>query len=165
LLRTSLTFCALIAVGLLVASPAGARPHPTPTPSATPTPPPADPAVTKLARQQFLAWQIGSIEKSLYDPRLLAQLTDAKIAETSKAIAPLGALIDTVYVGPFTGSDFPPDAKGYVYQMTCTQGKMYEFVVLTGEGKIATMFFRDTLTTEEITGPAVHSPAPPTAKP
>jgi hypothetical protein len=33
-------------------------------------------------------------------------------------------------------------------------------MVITGAGKIATMFFRDTLTTEEITGPATGSPEP-----
>ena len=47
--------------------PAGARPKPTPTPSPT-VAPVADPAITKLARQQFLAWQVGTIDKNLYSP-------------------------------------------------------------------------------------------------
>jgi len=161
LLRISLGAIALVAASLLVAVPAGARPAPpTPTPSPSP-PPPADPAMTKIARQQFLAWQIGSLDLKLYDARLLPALTDAKVADTSKHLAPLGALTDTVWIGPFAGPDFPSDARGFIYQMICSNGKVYEFLVVTGEGKIATMFFRDTLTTEDLTGPAPspsHSP-------
>jgi hypothetical protein len=166
--RISLGSLVLVASALLFAAPAVARP-PAPTPSPAPTPAPvADPAVTKIAVQQFLAWQIGTIDKSLYDPRLLANMTDAKIADVSKHIAPLGALISTVYIGPFSGEDFPPDAKGYIYQMTCSNGKMYEEMVLTGT-KIGYMYFRDKLTTEDVTAPAGTSapspvPMPPHAK-
>jgi hypothetical protein len=172
--RISLGLVALVAA-LLLAIPAFARPA-APTPSPAPTAAPvADPAVTKIAVQQFLAWQVGTIDKALYDPRLLANMDDAKIADVSKHIAPLGALISTQFIGPFSGEDFPADAKGYIYQMTCANGKMYEELVLTGTAggsaagsKIGYMYFRDKLTTEDVTAPggaaAPGSPPPPRAK-
>jgi hypothetical protein len=160
--RISLSFLGLLAAALLFASPAGARPKPTPTPSPT-VAPVADPAITKLARQQFLAWQIGTIDKTLYSPDLLAKATDEKIADVSRHIAPLGALISLDYVAPFTGEGFPTDAKGYIYQMNCSNGKIFEEIVLTG-GKIGYLYFRDTLTTEDVTAPA-GTPPPPTSMP
>jgi hypothetical protein len=151
-----------LVAALLVAVPAGARPTPTPSPAPT-VAPVADPAITKIAVQQFLAWQVGTIDKALYDPRLLANMDDAKIADVSKHIAPLGALISTQFIGPFSGEDFPADAKGYIYQMTCANGKMYEEMVLTGT-KIGYMYFRDKLTTEDVTAPPGGA-APPSAPP
>ena len=131
--------------------PAGARPKSTPTPSPTAAPV-ADPAITKLARQQFLAWQIGTIDKTLYSPDLLAKATDEKIADVSRHIAPLGALISTRTTSlrsPARTSR--TDAKGYIYQMNCSNGKIFEEIVLTG-GKIGYLYFRDTLTTEDVDG-------------
>jgi hypothetical protein len=160
--RISLALVGLLAVALCFAGPAGARPKATPTPSPT-VAPVADPAITKLARQQFLAWQIGTIDKSLYTADLLAKATDEKIADVSRHIAPLGALISLDFIAPFSGEDFPADAKGYIYQMNCSNGKIYEEIVLTG-GKIGYMYFRDTLTTEDVTtqgGAAPASPPPP----
>jgi hypothetical protein len=139
-----------LAATLLLAGPAEARPKATPTPAPTAAPV-ADPAITKLARQQFLAWQIGTIDKSLYSADLLAKANDEKIADVSRHIAPLGALISTDYIAPFTGEDFPPDAKGYIYRMNCSNGKIYEEIVLTSAGKIGYLYFRDTLTTEDVT--------------
>jgi hypothetical protein len=147
--RISFAFAGLLAATLLLAGPAGARAKATPTPSPT-IAPVADPAVTKLARQQFLAWQIGTIDKSLYSADLLAKASDAKIADVSRHIVPLGALISMDYIAPFSGEDFPPDAKGYIYQMNCSNGKIYEEIVLTGTGKIGYLYFRDTLTTEDV---------------
>lgn len=154
---------AVVAAALLFAVPAGARSKPTPSPAPT-VAPSADPAVTKLIRQQFLAWQVGSIDKTLYDPQLVAQMTDAKIADTSKHIAPLGALTATDYVGPFSGEDFPEGAHGYIYQMTCSNAKIYVWMVVTAAGKIATMKFTDTLTTEDVSAPPdanAPTPGPP----
>jgi hypothetical protein len=159
--RISLALAGLLAAALLFTGPAGARPKATPTPSPTAAPV-ADPAITKLARQQFLAWQIGTIDKSLYSPDLLAKANDAKIADVSRHIAPLGALISLDYIAPFSGEDFPPDAKGYIYQMNCSNGKIFEEIVLTG-GKIGYLYFRDTLTTEDVSAPS--GAAPPAATP
>jgi hypothetical protein len=154
--RISLALAGLFAAVLLLAGPAGARPKATPSPSPT-VAPVADPAITKLARQQFLAWQIGTIDKSLYAADLLAKATDEKIADVSRHIAPLGALISLDYIAPFSGEDFPADAKGYIYQMNCSNGKIYEEIVLTG-GKIGYLYFRDTLTTEDVTTQGAPAP-------
>ena len=150
------TWLGALAIAVALASgvsPAGAKGKATPSPSPT-VAPSADPAITKLARQQFVAWQAGTINKNLYVPEVAEKMTDAKVADVSRHIAPLGALLDLSYVGPFVGQDFPDGAKGHIYQMTCSNGKVYEWLVIDADGKIATIYFRDTLTTEDIEAPA-----------
>ncbi len=153
---------AFVTLGITVAlaGPAGARPHPTPTPEPTPTPV-ADPAVTKLVRQQFVAWQAGSINKALYAPALLPKLTDAKINDVARALAALGPLNDTIFVGPFAAADIPPDAHGYIYQMRCENGSIYLWLILDSGGKIATIFYKDKLEVETIERPGTPAPASP----
>lgn len=149
---------AIAAVALVsAAAPSFARPHSTPTPAPTPTPI-ADPAITKLARAQFVQWQAGSINKSLYAHQVLDKLSDAKIAQTSTALGQLGPLIDTVYLGAWIAPDFPPEARGYIYQMRCTAGNIYLWLALDAQGKIATIFFKNRLDIETVT-PA-PSPSP-----
>lgn len=133
-----------------LAAPSLSRPHATPTPSPTPAPI-ADPAITKLARQQFVSWQAGIINKNLYAERVLDKLTDAKISDTSTALAQLGALTDVVYLGPWISPDFPPGARGYAYQMRCTSGNIYLWLALDAEGKIATILFKNRLDVETVT--------------
>ena len=147
----------------LVPSHAMARAKPTPTPSPSPSPV-ADPAVTKLVRQQFVAWQAGNVNKSLYSPQIQSQLTDAKIADVSQKLGFLGALTATVYVGPYYSADFPQGAQGYIYQMLCREANVYVFAVIDAQGKIANFYFKDRLVTETIEVPASGAPAPsPTA--
>jgi hypothetical protein len=144
-------------LAILVAGPGLTRPHPTPTPSPTPSPV-ADPAITKLARQQFVQWQAGTVNKSLYAAQVLDKLTDAKIAQTSEALGQLGALTDVVYLGAWISADFPPGARGYAYEMLCASGKIYLWLALNPQGKIATILFKNRLDVETVT------PAPsPTA--
>lgn len=139
-----------------------ARPSATPTPAPTSTPV-ADPAVTKVARQQFVAWQAGSINKTLYAPEVSAKLTDAKITEVSNALSGLGPLTDTVYVGPFSAADIPAGARGYIYQMRCSNGNIYLWLILDADAKIATIFFKDKLDVDTIENPASQpNPPPPT---
>lgn len=148
-----------IAVVLTFADPAPAA-RATPTPAPTPTPV-ADPAVTKMARQQFVAWQAGNLNKALYAPEVVGKLTDAKVADVSKVLAGLGALTDTVYIGPFSAPDIPSDAHGYIYQMHCSDGSVYLWMVLDADKKIATIFFKDKLDVETIERPGTPPPAPP----
>jgi hypothetical protein len=149
---------AIVTVAVVsAAAPSFARPHATPTPSPTPTPI-ADPAITKLARQQFVQWQAGTINKSLYAQQVLDKLDDTKINDTSKALGQLGALIDVVYLGPWIAPDFPPGARGYAYQMRCTSGNIYLWLALDAQGKIATILFKNRLDVETVT-PA-PSPTP-----
>jgi hypothetical protein len=135
-----------------------ARPSPTPTPTATP--PPADPLITKMVRQQFVAWQAASVNQGLYAPAVYPQLTQPKVDQTARALSGLGPLIDTVYIGPFSAPDIPPDARGYIYQMRCADGNVYLWLILNPDGKIATIFFKDKLDVETVERPGQPSAAP-----
>jgi hypothetical protein len=150
---------AIVALLGALAAPAPARPRATPTPSPTPTPI-ADPAITKLVTQQFVSLQAGEISKSLYDEQILAKLTDEKLAETSKVLGSLGALTQVVYIGPWLASDFPPGARGFIYQMRCADGSVYLFLALDPQGKIATMLLKNRLDVETITAPPSSPPSP-----
>jgi hypothetical protein len=154
---SAIVWTALLA--LICSTAAQARPRPTPTPSPTPTPV-ADPAVTKLVRQQFVAWQAGNINRSAYSSKVQTKLTDAIVDDVSRKLGTLGPLTDEIYVGPFYSDDFPADAHGYIYQMLCREGNVYLFMILDGQGKIATIYFKDKLTTETIEVPATPAPSP-----
>ena len=81
---------------------------------------------------------------------MLDKLTDAKVADTSKALGQLGALTDAVYIGPWVDPSFPAGAHGYIYQMQCVR----EHLSLAGprpQGKIATIFFKNRLDAETVT--------------
>lgn len=143
----------------LVAAPAtsSARPR-TPTPSPSPTPV-ADPAITKIARQQFVAWQAGIVNKSLYAVPAAARLTDATIADTARALGQLGPLTDLVYVGRWLNPDMP-QLNGYIYQMRCSSGNVYLWLALEPDGKIASIVFRNRLDVENVTpSPSATPPA------
>jgi len=151
--------CSLGIAAALIA-PASARPSPTPTPAPTPTPV-ADPAVTNVVRHQFVAWQAGTINKSLYSAEVVPKLTDAKINDVARVLAALGPLNDTEFVGPFSASDIPAGAHGYIYLMHCAEGNIYMWMILDADGKIATVFFKDKLDVETIERPgAPASPQP-----
>ncbi|MBV8068064.1 MAG: hypothetical protein JO113_08795 [Candidatus Eremiobacteraeota bacterium] len=145
--------------GALIARPVpgGARPHsPTPSPSPTPV---ADPAITLIARQQFVQWQAGVVNKKLYVPEVVPKLTDAKITETSHLLAQLGALTETVYIGRWINPEFPPDVRGYIYQMRCLSGNVYEWLSIDGQGKLD-VFFKSRLDIENVTpAPSASPPA------
>lgn len=140
---------ALVAVLLAVPAASLARTHATPTPS--PSPPIADPAITQIARQQFVQWQAGVVNRSLYAAKVLPQLTDDKISDTSSQLAKLGALTSTVYVGRWLNPDFPPGTNGYIYQMRCVEGNVYLWLALDAQGKLATVFFKNRLDVENVT--------------
>lgn len=158
-LRISGSAALAVLLAIVVCGVAHARPHPTPTPSPTPTPV-ADPAITKLVRQQFVAMQSGSINRSLYSPGLRVKLTDAMVTDLSQKLAVLGPLTDTVYIGPFYTNDIPSDAHGYIYQMMCREGNVYLLTIIDAQGKIATIYFKNKLTTETIEVPASGEPSP-----
>lgn len=148
------TKAARVGVLLMAVLALAAKPHPTPSPSPTPI---ADPAITQLARQQFVSWQAGIVNKHLYADQVLEKLSDAKIADTSKALGQLGALTDAVYIGPWVDPSFPAGARGYIYQMRCMEGNVYLWLAVDATGKIATIFFHDRLDVETITA----TPSPP----
>jgi hypothetical protein len=138
-LRTSLIAAAFVA---LVAGVAFARPHPSPSP--TPTPPPEETAITTIARREFVAWQAGVVDKNRYAAETAAQLSDAKVSDTSKALSAFGSLVRTVWLGYATFETAPPPGtKAYVYQMVCDRGAVFERLVMGQDGKIDGIFFSD----------------------
>jgi hypothetical protein len=147
----------VVAIAGLLAVPATTlgRPRVTPSPSPTPV---ADPAITKIARQQFVQWQAGVVNKNLYDKALVLELTDAKITETSKALSQLGALNDTVFIGDWLNPTFPPGTRGYIYQMRCVEANVYLWMAIDAQGKIARFFMRNRL--DAITVTPSPSPTP-----
>ncbi len=151
---------ALAALAIAFPPASWARAHPTPTPSPTAAPS-ADPAITNIARHQFVQWQAGDINKSLYAPQVLAQLTDDKVSETSRLLAQLGALTDMVYMGRWVNPDFPPGVSGYIYQMRCTLGNVYLWLALNADGKIATIFFKNRMDVETVTPSPSATPSQP----
>ena len=118
-----------------------ARPHATPTP--VPSVVPEDPAVTTIARREFVAWQAGVVNRDHYDPRTLADMTDDKITTTSKALGVLGTLESMTWVGPIALDD--KTVRGYIYQMNCANYPVFEFLTIGSDGKIQGIYFKDKL--------------------
>lgn len=151
---------AFAALASLVGGPAAgiARPHATPAPTPTPV---EDPAITKVARQQFVQWQAGTVNKGLYAPEVIAKLTDAKIGDTAGKLGQLGALTSMVYVGRWINPDMPT-LSGYIYQMRCVEGNVYLWLALQPDGKIASIIFKDRLDVENVTPAPSPTPTPMT---
>ena len=89
--------------------------------------PAEDPAVTAIARREFVAWQTGVVNKARYTPDLAAAITDDKVERRSTALAALGPFERSDYVGPATIADAEPgeDVRGYFYRMICSEGAVY----------------------------------------
>jgi hypothetical protein len=155
--KAALAPLALAAIVVIAAPATGWARHPTPTPSPSPTPI-ADPAITKIAKQQFVQWQAATVNKSLYIPQVVPKLTDTLIADTSRALAQLGALTDTVYIGRWINPEFPPGVNGYIYQMRCVSGNVYLWLAIDPQGKID-VFFKNRLDVENVTPSPSQSPS------
>jgi hypothetical protein len=136
--------------------PGFARPHATPAPTPTPV---EDPAITKVARQQFVQWQAGTVNRSLYASEVVSKMTDDKIADTARALGKLGALTSMVYIGRWINPDMPT-LNGYIYQMRCVEGNVYQWLELQPDGKIASIIFKDRLDVENVTPSPSPAPTP-----
>jgi hypothetical protein len=51
------------------------------------------------------------------------------------------------YLGPLSIPNLPPGVNVYLYQMLCSDGSIYEQLVLDPTGKVAGIIFRDTIPT------------------
>lgn len=111
--------------------------------------PPANPAVTLIARRQFVAWQAGRIDRVQYTPALNAQTPDSKVEESSATLGTLGALSGVQYLGPRDSvyGDLPPGVHVYLYQMICSNGSIYEQLTLDPNDRVAGIIFTDTIPT------------------
>lgn len=139
---------ALALLGAVLAAPLGvaARGHATPTPAATPTIPPEDPAITLIARREFVSWQAGTLNLDHYAKQSQAGLTPDKIAETSKNLGALGTLVSMQWLGPIPIVDPPAGVKAsYLYKMHCDIADVYEELTMGDDGKIVGIIFRDKL--------------------
>jgi hypothetical protein len=139
-----------IALGALVFSSVTAVAKPSPSHAAVPTTGPIthdveNQAVSKVARAQFLAWQLGKIDRARYTDVLSQLITDEKVATSSQGLSRLGPLQKLEYVGVTGVEGLPPDNKTYLYHMICGAGAVYMQFSLTPTGKISSMLFRDKL--------------------
>ncbi len=135
---------ALAALIAIVPANAQAK-HVSAAPTASPTPPPEDPAITQIARREFVAWQAGVVTASRYAPGAQAGLTPDKIADTSKELGAAGTLVKTEWIGPLVVDDAPTGTHGYWYKMTCENAAVFERLIIAPDGKIDGILFRDKL--------------------
>lgn len=140
-----LLLCFASAAGPAAARQGAPAPSPSPSPAAAaqpkippPSPAPEDPKITKLAIGQFVAWQNGDIDQSLYDPQVTDELTEDVLTRGTAALAHLGGLQKATFEGisQARGTSF------YVYKMTCENGSVdMDFAIDPATGKIALIFF------------------------
>jgi hypothetical protein len=125
--------------GSLHAQEATASPSPESTGPILPSPKPAveDPKIRKLAVQQFLAWQSGTVNRDLYSEQVNADLTDDVLDKGTKTLANLGAL----QKAQFQGISSAKGANFYVYRMVCQNGTIQMEFSLAPDGKIGLIFF------------------------
>lgn len=126
----------IISAALLIA-----RTHPSPTPTATPTLAPEVPAITAVARREFVAWQAGAVDKDHYVDAAQAQLTADGTAKMSKVLVSYGALEHAEWYGNFPIIGAPPGVVGYTYRMVCTNDAIFEQLMIGPDGKIDSINF------------------------
>lgn len=129
-------FLSFIISALLIA-----RAHPSPTPTATPTLAPEIPAITALARREFVAWQAGAVDKDHYVAAAQSQLSADAADKMSKALVSYGALVRTEWYGNFPIIGAPPGVVGYTYRMVCTNDAIFEQLMIGPDGKIDSINF------------------------
>jgi hypothetical protein len=115
--------------------------HAKPTPTATPTLPPEDPAISALARHEFVAVQAGVVNKALYSPAAQAALTDEVIAKMSKALSSYGPLQRVEWMGYVPIAGGKSGEVGYTYRMDCTDAPVFEQLMIGPDGKIDSINF------------------------
>lgn len=116
-----------------------------PSPAATDAPPPIpspkpgadDPKIHKIAVQQFLAWQAGQVDRTLYTDDVNSQLNDDMMDRATNTLAHLGALQQTT----FKGISKPKGLDVYVYHMVCANGAVDMDIGLDPTGHIALIYF------------------------
>ncbi len=118
---------------------ASAPPAPAESPPPIPSPKPTadDPKIHKLAVQQFLAWQSGTINRDLYSDTVNGELTDDVLDRGTKTLARLGGLQEA----DFQGISQANKTSLYVYTMKCQNGSVNMDFSVDPQGKIGLIFF------------------------
>jgi hypothetical protein len=106
-------------------------------PIPSPKPTAEDPKIHKLAVQQFLAWQSGTVDRSLYSDQVNGDMTDEVMDRGTKTLANLGGLQQA----QFQGISSAKGATFYVYKMVCQNGTVMMDFALDPDGKIGLIFF------------------------
>lgn len=132
---------------LLGLSAAGVRAQESaPSPSAAPVPAPSipppkpgpdNPQRHKFVVQQFLAWQQGNVDRTLYTDDVNQELTYEVLGRGTQTLANMGGLQSAV----FLGTSHVKAGDIYVYKMTCERGAVNMDFALTPDGKISLIFF------------------------
>jgi hypothetical protein len=125
--------------------PAQARAHATPTPAPTPLPP-EEPDATKVARQQFVAWQLGTLDRARYTDELNGLADADAVTKTSAALTQLGSLQSMEWLGYRTAPGVIAGTKTYLYRVHGSRGTVLMQFSIQPDGKIAGIIFRDNLT-------------------
>jgi hypothetical protein len=128
----------LFVISALILTVGAARPTPTPTP--TPLPP-ENPAITVIARHEFVSWQAGVVNKDHYVKAASDTLTDDALTHMSQALSGLGALVRVEWYGNFNIIGAPPGVVGYSYRMICSNGAIFEQLMIEPDGKIDSINF------------------------
>lgn len=134
----------VVAFSAVAPQTASARAHASPTPAPTPLPP-EDPPATRIATQQFVAWQLGVIDRTKYTDELNALADADQVNHTAAALRQLGALKQMEWLGYRSAEGVPEGSKTYVYRANCLNGKVLMQFSLTPTGKLAGIIFRDNL--------------------
>jgi|GEM_PF-1311392 len=116
-------------------TPAAAQESPPPMPP--PVPSADEPKMHKLAVQQFLSWQAGTVDRTAYADDVNTQLNDEMLDRATRVLARLGGLQDV----SFRGISHPKGLNVYVYHMQCERGSVDMEFAVQPDGKIALIFF------------------------
>lgn len=125
----------LTLVAALEASPAPAASPAAPAAAASAAPAPAvteDPAITKLAREQYDAFAAGKVDQSQYS----AAVPQAAISQVQAGLTSIGAVKSVAFVKGSTLAG----SMVYVYKFTCAKGAAYEQIAVK-DGKIDGIYF------------------------
>jgi len=103
----------------------------------SPRPVPDDAHRHKLAVQQFLAWQQGTVDRTLYTDEVNGELTDQVLDQGTRTLANMGALQTAQFLGVsrVRGTDV------FVYKMACEHGSVNMDFALAPDGRISLIFF------------------------
>jgi hypothetical protein len=128
-------FAIALSVLLAALEPQAVTPQTGPSPSAAVSPPVDDPQIAARVKAEFVAWQQGAIDRSLYSPAF-GDPTDM-VEAMSAQLKGLGPLLSTTARSSLRrqGSTI------YVYSLRCRNGNVKMQLGLDARGKISAISF------------------------
>lgn len=145
--RLGLVFAALVlALGMSAGAVRAQQGAPAPDGSTAPAPAPSlpppqpgadDPARHKFVVRQFLAWQQGTVDRTLFTDQVNSELSDEMLTQGTQTLANMGGLQSVTFVG----TSHAKAGDVYVYKVTCEHGSVNMDFALTPDGKISLILF------------------------